>query len=80
MLMMSVLLAAVDKVRTLLANFMVLLKVLLPVASCVMIKVIFCPLTMLVMVSIVMLPVAVMVWIDPNVILGVMVVATLPNA
>lgn len=57
----SVELAEVDNVRTLLANFMVLVNVLLPVASCVMAKVMFCPDTILVMAFRVILPVAVMV-------------------
>jgi hypothetical protein len=77
---MSVELAAVDNVRTLLANFIVLVSVLLPVASCVMAKVIFCPVTILVMAFKVMLPVAVMVCIEPRLMFGVIVPVALPNA
>jgi hypothetical protein len=76
----SVELAAVDNVRTLLANFIVLVSVLLPVVSCVMAKVMFCPVTILVMAFKVMLPVAVMVCIEPNEILGVMFPVALPKA
>jgi hypothetical protein len=75
----SVELAAVLSVRTLLANFIVLVKVLLPVASCVMAKVMFCPDTILVMAFRVMLPVAVIVCIDPKLMLGVMVPVALPK-
>ena len=76
----SVELAAVLSVRTLLANFIVDVSILLPVASCVIARVMFCPDTILVMAFRVILPVAVIVCIDPRLMLGVMVPVALPKA